>query len=72
MLAPIWEPVTGFVPAVVCFVCDLFFRTSAGYPMDRFWPLLGHPWSGILHFLEEFKSKFAPNVKQFHKQAQVL
>ena len=43
--------------------CGAFFETSGGTPLDRFGPPLRHPWSDVLDFLEEFRSKFAPKVK---------
>ena len=45
------------------FFADLFFGTSEGHPLDRCWPPLGHPWSDCLPFFDEFRSLFAPNIK---------
>ena len=36
---------------------------GGGTPLDRFWYPLGHPWADVVHFLEELRSNFAPNVK---------
>ena len=45
------------------FVCDLLFGTSEGHPLDRSGPPLGHLWSDILHWLDEFSKHCTPNVK---------
>ena len=52
MLAPILEPFACNVRRVARCVCNLFFETSGGYPLERFWPLLRPPWFDALHFLE--------------------
>ena len=45
------------------FICDLFFETSGGSPLDRFWHPLGYPSSVFRNCWENFKSKFTPNAK---------
>ena len=40
------------------------FRNSLGVPsLDRFGLPLGHPWSDFVDFLQDFKSKIGPKVK---------
>ena len=48
---PIWDPFTLGLPTVENLFCDLVFGSSAGHPLDRFWPPLWHPWSDVLHFV---------------------
>ena len=45
------------------FVSDMFFDPLGGTPLDRCWHPLRHFWSEFLDLLEEFRSEFAPNVK---------
>ena len=43
---------------------DLVFGTSARHPRERFWPPLGHIWSDVLHFWDEFRRNVVPDVSE--------
>ena len=62
---PIWEQVSCPFPTPACLYGDLVFGTFAGHPLDRFWSLPGNPRSDVPHSLNELRSHFALNVKDF-------
>ena len=48
-----------------CAFClwPVFRNLWGGTPLDRFWHQLEPPWSNLVDFMEEFRSKLAPNFR---------
>jgi hypothetical protein len=61
---PFWSLLHGSFPLWrVFFVATCFSEPLGGTPLDQFWPPLGHPWSDFVDFLQDFRSKIGPKVK---------
>ena len=63
MLAPNLEPLAWHFPGIAFLFVTCFSEPMGGTPLDRCWPPLGHPCFDFLDLLEEFRSRFAQNVK---------